>query len=142
MKKNIIIAIVGLGVLGGIGAGAYIYTKKGVAPEATAPAAEVANGTVNQVADNAVVVTLTKEGYVPDTISIKSGDTVTFKNTTGNLHWPASNLHPSHRIYSEFDPQEPISPTDTWSFTFTKVGEWKFHDHLSPYFTGVITVTE
>lgn len=95
-----------------------------------------------EIPEGAVVITLSKDGFSPDEISIKTGTTVVFRSIEGDLFWPASNLHPSHLLYPEFDPQEPIQPSDVWSFTFTKVGEWKYHDHLAPYFTGVITVIE
>lgn len=95
-----------------------------------------------EIPAGSIVVTLSKDGYSPETLSVKVGDTVTFRSVDGELFWPASNLHPSHTIYPEFDPQEPIQPDSVWSFTFTKPGEWKYHDHLAPYFTGVITVTE
>ncbi len=141
MKKTVGLLIVGLCVvvLAGIG---YVLVKKAQAPTVSYQTSVVAHGVVNGSAEGAVVVTLTKEGFSPDEITLKKGQTILFKNTTGNLYWPASNLHPSHLLYPEFDPQGPISPTDTWSFTFDKTGEWKFHDHLSPYFTGTITVTE
>jgi len=87
-------------------------------------------------------IVLTDEGYIPKESSITVGDTIVFSNETGKPFWPASNLHPSHRDYPEFDPREPILPDETWSFTFTHAGEWKFHDHLAPYFTGVIIVSE
>lgn len=87
-------------------------------------------------------VILTEEGYVPNELTIKKGDTIVFSNTTGRPFWPASNLHPSHRDYPEFDPREPILADETWSFTFGNVGTWRFHDHLAPYFTGVIIVEE
>lgn len=96
----------------------------------------------SSIPEGAHVVVLTKDGFQPDKLTIKVGETVAFTTTTANLFWPASNLHPSHLIYPEFDPEEPVQPDSAWSFTFTKTGEWKFHDHLSPYFTGVITVTE
>ncbi len=94
------------------------------------------------IPEGAQIITLTKDGFVPSEITIKVGETIAFTTTTGNLFWPASNLHPSHLIYSEFDPLQPVQPDATWSFTFTKAGAWEFHDHLAPYFTGVITVTE
>ncbi len=89
-----------------------------------------------------VEIVLTEDGFVPDTISIRRGTTVVFTSTTGEYFWPASNLHPSHSIYSEFDPKEPIAPDGSWSFRFDKPGEWRFHDHIAPYYTGTITVTE
>lgn len=87
-------------------------------------------------------IVLGSDGFKPDDITIKLGDTVEFSSENGKPYWPASNLHPSHRTYSEFDPKQPIEPEDTWSFTFDKVGEWKFHEHLAPYWVGIIKVTE
>jgi len=87
-------------------------------------------------------IELRPEGFYPAEITIRKGDTVTFKTTKGSYFWPASNLHPTHAIYSEFDPKEPVAPEEAWSFRFEKTGIWKYHDHLAPYFTGVINVIE
>jgi len=87
-------------------------------------------------------IVLTPDGYEPAEISIKVGDKIVFSASDdyGNVHWPASNVHPTHEIYSEFDPLSPIEPDATWGFVFGNVGEWRFHDHITPYHTGVITV--
>jgi plastocyanin len=88
-------------------------------------------------------VVLTEDGYMPSEIIIKRGDTITFSTENKDRpFWPASNVHPTHQIYSEFDPKQPVPSGQTWSFTFDDVGEWRYHDHLAPYFTGIITVTE
>ena len=87
-----------------------------------------------------VSVVLTDEGFVPQSIRIKKGTTVTFTTTRENEFWPASNPHPSHFIYSGFDPREPIQPGDSWSYTFERVGVWEYHDHVRSYFTGIIYV--
>lgn len=89
-----------------------------------------------------VTITLTENGFEPEQIAIKKGNTVQFKTTRETYFWPASNLHPTHELYAAFDPQEPIAPEDTWNFTFDELGQWQFHDHLAPYYTGTITVTE
>lgn len=85
-------------------------------------------------------ITRTKNGWEPSTITITEGDSITFKSDLGDPFWPASNVHPTHTIYPEFDPKTRIFPPDSWTFTFLKVGQWKFHDHLAPNFQGVITV--
>ena len=78
--------------------------------------------------------------YNPSKITIKQNQKVTFVNQSDQDIWPASNIHPTHSIYPEFDPQKPVKPGQSWSFTFTKAGIWRFHDHLSPEITGTITV--
>lgn len=80
--------------------------------------------------------------FEPETLTIKKGATVEFKNEDSQARWPASNIHPTHGIYPEFDPKEPVEPGKSWSFKFDKVGSWKYHDHLIPYIRGVIVVTE
>lgn len=78
---------------------------------------------------------------MPDSVTIDQNSTVIFLNKDSNLHWPASNIHPTHELYPEFDPKKPIRPNESWSLKPTKVGEWKYHDHLSPHVRGVLKVT-
>ena len=99
-------------------------------------------GIDTQTLKNSVYITLTEEGYDPKEIEVKKGTVVTFLNETDNPHWPASNLHPSHEIFPEFDPQEPIPKEESWSFEFDRAGSWEFHDHIRAYYTGVIHVVE
>ncbi|MEX0652017.1 MAG: hypothetical protein WD509_00900 [Candidatus Paceibacterota bacterium] len=86
------------------------------------------------------VITLGDDGFIPSELTILEGESVTFVTTRSNFFWPASNLHPSHSIYSEFDPKRPLTPEESWTFTFNKSGQWEYHDHLTPYFIGTIFV--
>ena len=94
------------------------------------------------VALSAVTITLTDKGFEPREVTLVKGATVTFRSTTGQQYWPASNLHPEHTIYSEFDPKIPIAADKEWSFTFDRIGSWGFHDHMRSYFAGIIHVVE
>lgn len=85
-------------------------------------------------------VVRTEQGFVPQNVHIKKGDTVKFVNQTKTPFWPASNSHPSHGIYPEFDPRVQIAPGDSWSFTFNKVGNWGYHDHMAASMQGRIVV--
>ncbi len=87
-----------------------------------------------------VTVSMTPDGFVPAEITITAGTTINFINNDKQPRWPASNLHPTHTIYPEFDPKEPIDVGKSWSFKFDRVGSWRYHDHLSPYMTGVVNV--
>lgn len=91
---------------------------------------------------NVYTIQLTEDGFMPSTITIAKGDTVVFTTSRGKPFWPASDLHPTHTIYQEFDPKEPVAPDKSWSFRFDKAGEWHFHDHLDSSFRGTITVRE
>ena len=134
--NKIIVAAVGFIVI--VGLFFFFQTKKAVVIEDAdlEPVSEiVSTGVVHKMI-------LSKEGYVPRDITIAAHDTIEFSTTEHVPFWPASNVHPTHRLYSEFDPKEPIPPSETWSFTFDKVGEWRYHDHIAPFHTGVITVIE
>ncbi len=100
------------------------------------------------------IVIYTDSGFSPNTLRIKLGETVTFKNQSSRAMWPASDHHPTHRLYSgtslaehcpdtegtAFDACTGIQPGNSWSFTFNKKGTWPYHDHLNPSFTGTIIV--
>jgi plastocyanin len=88
------------------------------------------------------VIRMTPAGFEPSKITVPLGTTVAFINEDERDRWPASNIHPTHGIYPEFDPLEGIPPGESWSFTFDKPGIWRMHDHLYPQFTGAITVEE
>ena len=85
-------------------------------------------------------VELREEGFYPQELTIQKGQTVGFITKKNKEFWPASNIHPSHTIYSEFDSGEPVEPQESWSFQFDKVGTWKYHKHLASYYTGTIIV--
>jgi plastocyanin len=78
--------------------------------------------------------------FSPAQLTIAHGDTVVFSNKSDEPFWPASNLHPSHLVYGEFDPKKPVEAGGSWSFTFTKDGEWGYHDHIKSTIKGTITV--
>lgn len=84
-------------------------------------------------------ITITDDGFSPDPVKIQKGTKIIFLNKGQNPHWPASDFHPTHGIYPEFDPLKGISPSEEWSFTL-KPGKWHYHDHLYPSFTGTIEV--
>lgn len=87
-----------------------------------------------------VVIQMDEAGFHPTTVTVPQGESVIFQNTGKVPHWPASNIHPSHQIYPEFDPKRGVSPGDGWEFQFDRAGSWKMHDHLFPNFGGEIVV--
>lgn len=87
-----------------------------------------------------VIVLYGSNGYSPATITIKRGQKVTFKNESGKQMWVASDDHPSHLIYPEFDAKTGTGTGSSYEFVFDKVGTWRYHDHLSPSRTGIVIV--
>lgn len=90
-------------------------------------------------ADKNTIIML-DSGFSPTRIVINRGENVTFINQGGDLHWPASDNHPTHEEHSDFDPKRPIKAGFSWSFNFSVPGEYKFHDHLYPNYTGSVVV--
>ena len=78
-----------------------------------------------------------KNGFDPAVLAIEKGDTVNFLAGDGVSFWPATDLHPLHNVYPEFDSEKPI---EKWGFTFNRAGVWEYHDHLRPYLRGEIIV--
>lgn len=101
----------------------------------------------------AAKIVFTEEGYAPSKVTIKKGEKIRFENSADEWEmWPASAVHPTHSIYpqsspsdclgSSFDACEHLAPGQAWEFVFDEAGEWRFHDHIHPSKTGVITVTD
>ena len=85
-------------------------------------------------------VVRTETAFTPPLLVIPLGATVTFTSSQGLPYWPASDLHPSHGIFSEFDPKRALFANESWSFTFEKPGQWLYHDHLASHIGGAIFV--
>jgi plastocyanin len=84
---------------------------------------------------------MTADGFSPETLTVEKGTSVCFENKhEGEARWPASDNHPTHEIYSEFDPHTPVREGAHWCFVFLKPGNWKYHDHLLPDFRGTVVV--
>lgn len=85
-------------------------------------------------------VTYDGTSFSPASVTIKNGDVVVFKNASSDSFRPASDPHPTHTNYPEFDAKQPIAAGGTYQFKFTKSGTWGYHNHLNPSATGTIIV--
>ena len=100
------------------------------------------------------VVFYTDSGFSPQELTIRAGETVTFRNEGSRQTWPASDIHPTHTLYpgsgiqqcgspeasSIFDSCKRIASGEEWSFTFGEKGSWRYHDHTLPGHRGTIIV--
>lgn len=99
-----------------------------------------------------VMITANDSGFSPATVTIKKGDTVMFMNGGTRPVWPASAMHPTHKVYPGtdiancgsgmmmFDACKGIPAGGEWSFTFNNAGTWGYHDHLNSSHFGKIVV--
>jgi plastocyanin len=114
-----------------IGGGAWFFLNS----QSKAP-----SNTQDDLGEAAVTIVRTNDGYEPKEVTINKGDVVRFVNESDEYHWPASDLHPTHALYSEFDPLRPIAPGEEWKFRFDQTGEWRYHDHIRANKVGKIIV--
>lgn len=105
----------------------------------TAPTAHEEASTTQKVPKQ-YEVSYSADGFAPAVLNIAVGDTVVFTNKSGKAFWPASNPHPIHTDYPEFDAKTEIANGKTYEFTFTKSGEWGYHNHLNSKMMGVVVV--
>lgn len=135
MNKLTLFLLIFVGLSSIAGAGWVVISRPKPAPVHQ-------TSTVTKLPEGQVVaeIHMVAEAYQPSTVSLKAGQSIRFVNDSGANRWPASNLHPSHLLYPEFDPKKPIKPGESWIFTFRKQGNWRMHDHLLPYIKGTITV--
>jgi len=152
MGKYIIIVIVVIVLLGG-----GFYLMKGnsatqqptqtnqTAQQNSQPSSMKAQPTTVSSSGNTAgtnAVSYTANGFEPQTITIKAGQSVTWTNKDSDEVWVASNPHPTHTDYPGFDELKSMSNGETYSFTFTKVGQWGYHNHLNPGQHGTVIVTQ
>lgn len=97
--------------------------------------------TEEMIVSQEVRVTYTSQGFSPKTVTVKKGDIVVFENKTGTSASVASNEHPTHLLYPEFDQWKTDQRGKTeFRFMFEKTGAWKYHDHLNSTMTGTVIV--
>lgn len=85
-------------------------------------------------------VAYTDEGFIPREITISKGETVRFINKSSQLMWVASDSHPMHDIFPEFDQFGVSAFGEVFDYTFKDVGEWAFHDHVNASMVGMVKV--
>jgi len=96
------------------------------------------------------VISYTKEGFRPETLTIEQGETVRFVNNSNGGMWVASAIHPTHAAYpikgendclgSSFDQCDDSLPGSFWEFTFDAEGEHGYHNHVRASDWGKVIV--
>ena len=85
------------------------------------------------------LITYTDSGFSPAQISVKVGDTVTFKNDPKSNIQVNSAPHPAHTQFPELNVGS-IAAGESKTVTFTTAGIKKYHNHLNPSQNGQIVV--
>lgn len=138
MKK--IIVLVAIVIVGFVGLGYALLsnnTKRQTRVETNSTPSQTSTEQPQPVVPKVetVTVTYTDNGFSPQSVKIAKGSTINFVNKSSMPLWVASDPHPGHTDYPEFDvvygrDKYPGMGED-FSFTFEKVGTWKYHSHTA-----------
>lgn len=86
------------------------------------------------------LVKLNSQGFSPQTLTIKVGESVTWVNQDSTDRQANSDPHPAHTIYAPLNTIGFLKVGEKRLLSFPAKGVYKFHDHLYPQFTGSIVV--
>ncbi len=85
-------------------------------------------------------VTIAADGFSPQTLSVKAGTIVTFKNTdTSTTHQIASDPYPKDNSLSALKSTQ-LGQNTNYSYKFTTKGTINYHDDLHPTLSGTVVV--
>lgn len=151
--KTATIAVV---VIIALGAGWYFLSNTAPAAAPTAPTGEATPANTAPVATAPMSATITygPKGFSPSSVIIAKGGTVNWVAAAGaDELWVASNPHPTHQGYDGTTKDQHCAagyqgpaPFDqckvgtTYSFTFTAVGTWAYHNHGNHTDGGTVIV--
>ena len=144
--KNKLLPLIILVLL--IGIGLFFFLKKPIPTQTSTTEQKLPIPTGHyDLGDNSTMyhekdpyeIKVTNAGFDPETVTIKVGDIVVFKNSDKATHNIQSDPHPQHTLYKQLNLGN-IEGIDTKSLMFPKVGTYTFHDHLNPSNTGTIIV--
>src|SRR3989338_11440879 len=133
MNKTVLV-IIGIAI---VALGAWYFVGQPQVPSVDQPQ-KLEDEKVEEVTETGNIITFTESGFSPSPMTIKVGESVKFVNNSENDFWPASAMHPTHKVYpgsdidkcgtSErnllFDACEGIAPGKSWEFVFNETGEW------------------
>src|SRR5579859_5220171 len=90
------------------------------------------NQTLNTANPTEAVISITANGFSPETISVAPGTVVSFTNLDTAPHLIASDPYPNNNLLPSL-----ISPAllkdESYAFIFDKVGTFTYHDNLNPF---------
>jgi plastocyanin len=135
--------VIGILVVALVAAGTWVLLNRDSATAPTAPPTEsqTTTETDDEKAETTEVAYQTG-GFSPAELRVKVGTKVTFRNDSQQQLWIATDPHPAHTEYPEFNSERGIGPGQTYSFTFTRAGNWGYHNNLNSFHTGTIIVEE
>lgn len=152
-----LVSIIVLVILGG---GVWYLLSQSTSDAPAVTGTEIPSGTAdtNDIAATSSVPTIvyTDDGFSPASIMVPVGTTVTFINQSSGRMMVGASPHPTHQDYDgttrvvhcaagytgpvPFDECTAATTGESWTYTFTKAGTWKYHNHAAPNDFGSVIV--
>ena len=108
----------------------YLNKEKTISPTSTTKTTPVTTADVS----------ITKDGFSPETIQMKKGSQITWTNTDEATHQVVTDPHPAHTNLKSLD-SDPLGQGDSFTLTFEKTGTFTYHDETNPLkFKGTVIV--
>ena len=85
------------------------------------------------------VITYTDAGFSPSAITIKSGESITFRNESNAAMWVKSDVEAGS---GGFDAGVSVNKGGMYTFKFTNSGTWSFYNSVTPANKGSVTVQQ
>jgi plastocyanin len=130
-------AIIGLVAVVVIGGGRYLLLHKSQTKTNSSPSSQTQDSSSSTQSSG----TITFDGtmFSPASLSVKTGTTVTIKNTSSEELQFDSDPHPVHTDDTDLNVGA-VPAGQSKTFMVTKAGTFGYHDHLDPSIQGKITI--
>lgn len=143
MNSKVIISIVAAVIIGG---GALLLTANRQPTQTAtqqptitaAPSAQQPTSSPS-ASQTTSIVTETNTGFTPQTVTVKTGEKVTWTNKSGAMGNVSSANHPTHLVYPKLNLGD-FAEGASVSLVFDTAGTYKYHNHLNPSRFGTVVV--
>ena len=135
MKKITVIVVVFVVAA----AGAFLLLNKNGDGSPSPEASTTQSPQVAALVSEQNIITLTENGFSQESLTIKTGESVTWQNNSGMRATINSDPHPSHTDYEPINLGQ-FSDGESLNLTFDTPGIYGYHNHLNPSQVGTIVV--
>lgn len=87
-----------------------------------------------------IVVIFTGTSFIPKTLTIKAGQSVTFLNKSDKGMWVTSDPYSEKNSYPELNQEKTVAKNGSYKFTFNTPGSWSYQHQNMPEIKGFVIV--
>lgn len=151
MNRNLLVALAVVVLIVIVGGFFYLQNNENSSSPSPSPTQEATQNptpspspeaSVSATPDNSAEeasVSATQAGFVPQSLTVKSGTTVTWTNNSGVSSNVSSANHPTHALWP-FLNLGTFGQGQSISVVFDALGTYTYHNHLVPSQKGTVIV--